>query len=205
MHNKINASVALICYSSLEEASLKEKEIIFIKRAIHPLDPWSGHCALPGGGHEKIDGNYLNTALRETHEEIGLKKNQLDFKMFITTLVPKKKFKEKELNLRAYLFSTTSMPRFFDAEEVAGVFSVGISNFLKNDFYSINSNKNFGDYLCITDPKTGHVIWGLTLAIVLYFLQRYFPNEISQIGLLDAYFERKNKYLSFFEEEIITI
>ena len=91
MPNKINASVALICYSSLEESFLKEKEIIFIKRAIHPLDPWSGHCALPGGGHEKKDANYFDTALRETYEEVGLRKNQLKFERFITTLVPRKK------------------------------------------------------------------------------------------------------------------
>ena len=157
-----------------------------------------------GGGHENRD-DYLDTAVRETLEEVGLKKNELEFKRFLTTLVPQKRFKEKELNLRAYLFSTTSMPVFFDAEEVADVFSVEVSKFLRSDLYSLKSNKNLSNFLCLTDPKTGHVIWGLTLALVLYFLQQYFPNEIKQIHLLESYFEHKNKHLSFFEEEIITI
>lgn len=47
-------------------------EVFFIRRAEHPLDPWSGHMAFPGGREEPHDGDLLETALRETREEVML-------------------------------------------------------------------------------------------------------------------------------------
>lgn len=47
-------------------------EALFIKRAEHPDDPWSGHVGLPGGRAESGDGGLVHTAIRETAEEIGL-------------------------------------------------------------------------------------------------------------------------------------
>lgn len=47
-------------------------EALFIKRADHPDDPWSGHVGLPGGRVESGDEGLVETAIRETEEEIGL-------------------------------------------------------------------------------------------------------------------------------------
>jgi 8-oxo-dGTP pyrophosphatase MutT (NUDIX family) len=47
-------------------------ELLFIQRAEHPLDPWSGHMALPGGMLDPEDANALAAARRETREELGL-------------------------------------------------------------------------------------------------------------------------------------
>ena len=51
---------------------LRQGAVLLLRRATHPLDPWSGHMSLPGGRHEQQDGDLLRTALRETHEEVGL-------------------------------------------------------------------------------------------------------------------------------------
>jgi 8-oxo-dGTP pyrophosphatase MutT (NUDIX family) len=61
------AAVALILRGSGEDL-----EALFIKRAEHPHDPWSGHIGLPGGRAESGDGGLVQTAIRETEEEIGL-------------------------------------------------------------------------------------------------------------------------------------
>ncbi|KAA8497434.1 hypothetical protein FVE85_1163 [Porphyridium purpureum] len=55
----------------LERARLQDLEVLFIQRAARSDDPWSGHLALPGG---KRDGGEtdLDTAIRETLEEVGL-------------------------------------------------------------------------------------------------------------------------------------
>ena len=37
-----------------------------------PGDPWSGQIAFPGGRHEPQDASLLDTATRETREELGL-------------------------------------------------------------------------------------------------------------------------------------
>jgi 8-oxo-dGTP pyrophosphatase MutT (NUDIX family) len=48
-------------------------EVLFIRRAEDPRDPWSGHMAFPGGRADPADGDdSMTTALRETEEELGL-------------------------------------------------------------------------------------------------------------------------------------
>jgi len=47
-------------------------EILFIRRAEHPRDPWSGQMAFPGGRAEPGEEDLKATAVRETAEEIGV-------------------------------------------------------------------------------------------------------------------------------------
>jgi len=46
--------------------------ILFIERAAHPDDPWSGNIGFPGGKVEDGDNGCRRTAERETMEELGL-------------------------------------------------------------------------------------------------------------------------------------
>lgn len=47
-------------------------EILFIRRAQREGDPWSGQMGLPGGHRDREDRTLLDTAIRETREEIGI-------------------------------------------------------------------------------------------------------------------------------------
>lgn len=49
-----------------------ELDLLLIKRAERPGDPWSGHMAFPGGRASPGDGSLLDTARRETLEEVGI-------------------------------------------------------------------------------------------------------------------------------------
>jgi len=46
--------------------------VLLMKRAERAGDPWSGHISLPGGGYQADDPDLLATAIRETHEELGI-------------------------------------------------------------------------------------------------------------------------------------
>ena len=50
--------------------------ILFIERAAHPKDPWSGHIAFPGGTIEPQDKDLKATAEREAYEELSIRLSQ---------------------------------------------------------------------------------------------------------------------------------
>ncbi len=47
-------------------------EMLFIERAVHDGDPWSGNLGFPGGKVDEDDRDMRATAERETLEEIGV-------------------------------------------------------------------------------------------------------------------------------------
>ena len=49
-----------------------DTEVLLIRRAERPGDPWSGHMAFPGGHYEPVDTDLRATAMRETLEEVAL-------------------------------------------------------------------------------------------------------------------------------------
>jgi 8-oxo-dGTP pyrophosphatase MutT (NUDIX family) len=62
------AAVALV----LRDGAPSGIELLFIRRAEHEKDPWSGHMGFPGGRAEPGDAGPEATAVRETLEETGL-------------------------------------------------------------------------------------------------------------------------------------
>jgi len=49
-----------------------ELNVLLIRRAEHEGDPWSGHMAFPGGHRDRDDATLVDTAIRETREEVGI-------------------------------------------------------------------------------------------------------------------------------------
>jgi len=62
-----HAAVALMLRQTPEHI-----EALFIERAQHEKDPWSGQMALPGGMVEGFDADARQAAERETLEEVGI-------------------------------------------------------------------------------------------------------------------------------------
>lgn len=54
-----------------------EPHVLLTKRT-DKVGTHKGQMALPGGGYDETDGNFLNTALRETEEEVGVRKEDVD-------------------------------------------------------------------------------------------------------------------------------
>ena len=68
------AAVAVV----LREGEDRRPEVLFIKRAYHSADPWSGHMAFPGGRVASSDATIRSAAERETLEEVGLSLDEAD-------------------------------------------------------------------------------------------------------------------------------
>jgi len=78
--NYISSSVLIPVFPDKKEA-----HILFIKRpeynGVH-----SSQVALPGGKMEAQDKNNLSTALRETHEEVGIKADEIEVTMPLSAI-----------------------------------------------------------------------------------------------------------------------
>jgi 8-oxo-dGTP pyrophosphatase MutT (NUDIX family) len=47
-------------------------EVLLMRRVVHERDPWSGQVSLPGGRRSRHDSDLLETAVRETREEVAV-------------------------------------------------------------------------------------------------------------------------------------
>ena len=65
------AAVALLLQPQVDDL-----QMLFIHRAHHPQDPWSGHMAFPGGRKDPEDVDLRTTIHRETKEEVGIDLNR---------------------------------------------------------------------------------------------------------------------------------
>ncbi|MBJ93026.1 MAG: coenzyme A pyrophosphatase [Rickettsiales bacterium] len=67
------SAVAVVFQAPAEGA---EAALLFMRRARHELDPWSGQISFPGGRKDPGDADLRATACRETLEEVGLNLDQ---------------------------------------------------------------------------------------------------------------------------------
>jgi 8-oxo-dGTP pyrophosphatase MutT (NUDIX family) len=197
-----NASVALIALSENIDSSFLNRSLVFIKRSEHPDDPWSGHVAFPGGGFEAIDKDGKSTSIRECKEEVGVDLLKSDYQHFVSELIPLKYFKGSRLSLKSYLFFSSQRPLFFDVAEVSDIFEVPVKDFFVVSYYEKKMLTSIESPQLVFTPKDSkYFIWGLTLAILLDYISRRYPNEIKSLPFLQEYHIKKNEYLSFFSTE----
>jgi len=65
---RTEAAVAVV----LAASDARGPDLLLIRRAEVPGDPWSGQMGLPGGRKDDGDRDLLHTAMRETREEVGV-------------------------------------------------------------------------------------------------------------------------------------
>ncbi len=98
---------------------------LWIQRAENPRDPWSGHMGFPGGRQEEADKDSLETAQRETLEEIGL---DLKDSLYLGPLQQHPVYSRKgraAFKLAAHAFWLPQAPRFtLESREVAAIHEI---------------------------------------------------------------------------------
>ncbi len=141
---------------------------LFIKRAEHPDDPWSGQMALPGGRRDPGDRDLLATATRETREETGIGLppaallGGLDELGPVTAHLPR-------IVVRPFVFGLGTAPDLHHSPEVALHIWVPLAELSAAKVTEAVHVR--GQTLVMPGYRVGpHFIWGMTERISTAFL-----------------------------------
>ncbi len=148
---------------------IETTEILFIRRSLHPKDPWSGQMAFPGGRVESQDFNPLQTALRETQEEIHLDLNQHSRLVTpLSHLTARARGQFLPLVIEPYLFDLRGNPSLKLSGEVDETLWIPLDFFLEPANRSQFSwkGKGHGNLVLPCYHYEDRRIWGLTLQML---------------------------------------
>jgi 8-oxo-dGTP pyrophosphatase MutT (NUDIX family) len=158
-HNKKLKLAAVLVPIIIDQNSLS---VILTKRASH-LNHHPGQISFPGGKVEAFDKNAIATALRETHEEIGIENNAIKV---IGQLHNYQTITGYDVTPIVGLIES-KQDYIVDENEVAEVFQVPLSHFLSQDnqFHVpvFHHGKSFNVQFM---PYLNYNIWGATAAML---------------------------------------
>ena len=141
-----------------------DTHILFIERAIYD-GVHSGQIAFPGGKREVDDKDLYQTALRETHEEVGVYPSRLQkIKELTPVYVPPSNF----LITPFLAIHPQPIEMQIDGVEVDASLSVSVADLMNVDnIKQVNMNTSYG--VDINVPAyviDGKIVWGATAMIV---------------------------------------
>ncbi len=149
--------------------------VLFIHRAHHPHDPWSGHMAFPGGRHEPEDPDLLVTIQRETHEEIGISLDEHgEYLGRLAEVQAMARGKQTGMIVSPFVYLVSQEARPVpDPFEVQDIIWVPLS-FMQQDGVEQIVQRNLQAGSTIQVPALlygGKTIWGLTYRMLRDFLE----------------------------------
>ena len=121
----------------------------------------SAQIAFPGGKYEPRDQIFENTALRETHEEIGISPDNIEIMKAFTRLYI------QPSNFMVYPFLGICKEEIIfapDSSEVADIIELPLSVFLADEILvSVNLTTSYAENISVPAFKIEeHIVWGAT-------------------------------------------
>lgn len=151
------------------EAGVSDAELLFIRRAEHPRDPWSGHIAFPGGRRDPSDASLLQTAMRETLEEVGLDLSSAELLARLPDVPAFTRTKRGSLVVTPFVFAVRHDITLAPNHEVAQTLWVPFSALARGEgkgTYRFAWDGKDYDLPCIRFQPGDHLLWGLTYKMV---------------------------------------
>ncbi|PKP10748.1 MAG: coenzyme A pyrophosphatase [Bacteroidetes bacterium HGW-Bacteroidetes-4] len=152
----------------------KNNELYFpvIRRPIYD-GMHSGQMALPGGKTEEGDASLIETAVRESHEEIGVDKNSIEILGSLTDLY----IEVTHMQVLPVVGFVDKKPDFFiQASEVDALFEIPLSHLFnpelkKKEWWNLRGELIEIPFYHFADQK----VWGATAMILSEFEQLLLP------------------------------
>lgn len=144
-------------------------QLLMIRRAEQPGDPWSGHMAFPGGRVDADDQDPQAAAVREAHEELGLKLTaHASFVGRLSPVLTPARLKPPGLVIHPFVYLLETETEFvLQTSEVAEALWIPWSLF--NDPDARSSFKRPLAKVPLSFPCYRYgdrIIWGLTLRMI---------------------------------------
>lgn len=146
-----------------------EENIIFTRRRDN-LTNHAGQVAFPGGSMDPDDHDMLDTALRESNEEIGLEREAVTPLGYLDRFETISGFCVTPVVARV---AQGAPPLIASADEVAEVFEVPLAFFTDSANMRRYSMEYRGQHRPMVEFQfDGHRIWGATAAMLFNLLER---------------------------------
>ncbi|MBK6961655.1 MAG: CoA pyrophosphatase [Gammaproteobacteria bacterium] len=175
----------------------REPEVVFIKRAEH-LNSHRGQVAFPGGMWEASDASLLDTALRESEEEVALPRHQVE----VIARLPRRTTRTGT-PVTPYLGVVPGdVPLRHDPSELDAVFRVPLG-YLLQQRHLVSSEFELLDG-CYEMPcyhYGDYRIWGFTLNVLIHFLNTALDARLGFAYLHDRLPAHLRAHLIELEEE----
>lgn len=153
--NPKTAAVMMLFYPKNGETHL----VLIVRNSYQGVH--SAQIAFPGGKYEPRDQIFENTALRETHEEIGIPPDSIEIlKAFTRLYIPPS-------NFMVYPFFGICKDEIVfvpDTSEVADIIELPLSVFMGDDILvSVNLTTSYAENIIVPAFKIEeHIVWGAT-------------------------------------------
>lgn len=143
-----------------------ERLHLLLTERTHTVSDHPGQVAFPGGSVEPADADLVATALRESHEEIGLHPEQVEVVGF---LPPQAVISGFAVQPVVGFYQPDFQPQL-DSREVASVFEVPLDFLLDlGNLFRVDREKNGVILATYEYHHDGHRIWGATALMIRQF------------------------------------
>lgn len=159
-----HAAVAIILR---EYGAGRKQEVLIIRRAEDPQDPWSGHLGFPGGRLEPEDASPERAAVRETGEEVGLSLDICARRIgALSEIRARSLMQSLPLTIFPFVYELVHPAVVQPNEEVATACWVSLGFFLNRANRTTMPHPRNPQHILPCYPLGGRALWGMSLAML---------------------------------------